>query len=50
MYPDVLARQRLGENFTSATNTHATIQKLLNDSFFMPVLFVSKEGVKLVLP
>jgi hypothetical protein len=34
-YSSVVARQRLGKNVTAATNTHATIEELLNASFSM---------------
>jgi hypothetical protein len=35
VYPAIATRQRLSENVTAATNTHATIEELLNASFFM---------------
>jgi hypothetical protein len=36
VYPlNVVARQRLGKNVTAATNTHATIEELLDASFSM---------------
>jgi hypothetical protein len=35
LYPPVVARQRLGKNVTAATNTHATIEELLDASFYM---------------
>jgi hypothetical protein len=38
VYPTIFDRQRLGKNFTSATNTHATIDKLLDASFSMRFL------------
>jgi hypothetical protein len=31
----IVARQRLGRNVTAVTNTHATIEKLLDASFLM---------------
>jgi hypothetical protein len=34
-YPPPVARQRLGKNVTSATNTHATIEELVDASFYM---------------
>jgi hypothetical protein len=34
-----VARQRLGQNFTAETNTHATIEELLDTSF--PMRYVS---------
>jgi hypothetical protein len=33
VYPLIVARQRLGKNVTAATNTHATIEELLDASF-----------------
>jgi hypothetical protein len=33
--PYIVARQRLGKNVTMVTNTHATIEELLNVSFSM---------------
>jgi hypothetical protein len=33
--PLTLARQRLGINVTAITNTHATIEELLDESFSM---------------
>jgi hypothetical protein len=35
VYPLIVARQRLGRNVTAVTNTHATIEKLLDASFSM---------------
>jgi hypothetical protein len=35
VYPLIVARQRLGENFTAATNTYAKIEELLDESFSM---------------
>jgi hypothetical protein len=38
-----VARQRLGRNVTAVTNTHATIEDLLNSSFSMwPVSYQGK--------
>jgi hypothetical protein len=34
-FPPIVARQRLGKNSTAATNTHATIEELLDASFSM---------------
>jgi hypothetical protein len=31
--PPIVARQRLGRNVTAVTNTHATIEELLDASF-----------------
>jgi hypothetical protein len=31
--PPIVARQRLGRNVTAVTNTHATIEELLDESF-----------------
>jgi hypothetical protein len=36
--PLVVARQRLGRNVTAVTNTHATIEELLDASFSMWLL------------
>jgi hypothetical protein len=33
--PPIVARQRLGRNVTAVTNTHATIEKLLDALFSM---------------
>jgi hypothetical protein len=33
--PPIVARQRLGRNVTAVTNTHATIEELLQASFSM---------------
>jgi hypothetical protein len=35
VYPPSIARQRIGKNVTVATNTHATIEELLDASFSM---------------
>jgi hypothetical protein len=35
VYPGNIARQRLGKNVTTATNTHAAIEELLDSSFSM---------------
>jgi hypothetical protein len=35
VYTPIVARQRLGKIVTEATNTHATIEELLGESFFM---------------
>jgi hypothetical protein len=35
VYPLIVARQRLGKKVTAATNTNATIEKLLDVSFSM---------------
>jgi hypothetical protein len=41
--PLIVARQRLGRNVTALTNTHATIEKLMNASFSMwPVSYQGK--------
>jgi hypothetical protein len=38
-----VARQRLGRNITAVTNTHATIEELLNASFSVwPMLYQGK--------
>jgi hypothetical protein len=45
MYPPIVARLRLGKNFTTATNTQAKIEELLVASFSMPsVSYQTKEG------
>jgi hypothetical protein len=39
----IVARQRLGRNVTAATNTHATIEELLDASFLIwPVTYQGK--------
>jgi hypothetical protein len=35
VYPPIVARQRLGRNVTQTTNTHATIEEILDESFSM---------------
>jgi hypothetical protein len=35
VYPSIFARQRLGENIIAATNTHTTIEELLDAPFSM---------------
>lgn len=35
VYLPLIARQQLGKNVTVATNTHTTIQELLDASFFI---------------
>jgi hypothetical protein len=41
--PLVVARKRLGKNVTAVTNTHATIEELLDASFSMwPVTYQGK--------
>jgi hypothetical protein len=41
--PPIVARQRLGKNLTTVTNTHATIEELLDASFSMwPVSYQRK--------
>jgi hypothetical protein len=37
-----VARQRLGRNITAVTNTHATIEQLLDASFCGPRLVLSR--------
>jgi hypothetical protein len=42
-YPPFLAKQRLGRNVTAVTNTHATVEELLDASFSMwPVSYQGK--------
>jgi hypothetical protein len=38
VYASIVARQLLGINVTTATNTHATIEELFEESFSMPSL------------
>jgi hypothetical protein len=41
--PPIVARQQLGRNITAITNTHATIEELLDESFSMwPVSYQGK--------
>jgi hypothetical protein len=41
--PPIVARQRLGRNLTAVTNTHATIEELLDASFLIwPVSYQGK--------
>jgi hypothetical protein len=43
VYPPIVARQLLGRNVTAVTNTHATIEELLEVSFSMwPVSYQGK--------
>jgi hypothetical protein len=35
VYLPVVARQQLGKNFATVTNTHATIEELMDVSFYM---------------
>jgi hypothetical protein len=44
--PPIVARQRLGRNVTAATNTHSTIEKLLDASF--SVWLVSYQGTQAI--
>jgi hypothetical protein len=48
VYPPIVARQLLGKNVTATTNTHATIEELLDASFYMRSL--SYQSRRLVLP
>jgi hypothetical protein len=42
----IVARQRLGKNVTAITNTHATIEELLDASFSMwPVSYEGKYAI-----
>jgi hypothetical protein len=43
MYVFIVARQRVGKNVTTATNTHATIEELLGGVVLYAGLLVSKE-------
>jgi hypothetical protein len=36
VYPPFVARKRLGKNVTAATNSHATIEELLDVSSYVP--------------
>jgi hypothetical protein len=49
VYPSIVTRQWLSKNVIMATNTHATIEELL-DAFSVWSNVVSKESRKLVLP
>jgi hypothetical protein len=41
--PPIIARQRVGRNVTAVTNTHTTIEELLDASFSMwPVSYQGK--------
>jgi hypothetical protein len=45
VYPSIVARQRVGRNVTTAMNTHATVEKFLDTSFYRrPVLYQKNEG------
>jgi hypothetical protein len=45
VYPTIVARKRLGKNATVATNTHATLEELLDALFSMrSVLYEKKVG------
>jgi hypothetical protein len=50
LYPPIVARQRLNKNVTAATNTHITVEELLDAFFCYAVRAVSKENRRLVLP
>jgi hypothetical protein len=44
--PPFVARQRLGRNANAVTNTHATIEELLDASFTMwPVSYQGKQAI-----
>jgi hypothetical protein len=44
--PLIVARQRLGTNVTAVTNTHATIEELLDASFSMwPESYQGKQAI-----
>jgi hypothetical protein len=45
-YSPIFARQRLGKNSTAATNTHATIEELLEASFY--ILLVSHQATQAI--
>jgi hypothetical protein len=44
VYHPIIASQRLSKNFTAAMNTHATIEELLDASFFIRFVFQRKVG------
>jgi hypothetical protein len=46
-YPPVIAKQRLSKNDTMATNTHATIEELLDASFLLSPCGIKGEQVVL---
>jgi hypothetical protein len=44
--PPIVARQRLGRNVTAVTNSHATIEELLDASYSMwPVSYQGKYAI-----
>jgi hypothetical protein len=46
VYPPIVAMQRLGRNVTAVTNTHATIEGLLDASFSMwPVSYQAEKAI-----
>jgi hypothetical protein len=49
VYPPIVARQRLGQNFTATTNTHAENRRIVGGDVFYEVRVVSKESRRLVL-
>jgi hypothetical protein len=44
LYSHIVARQRLGKNFTVATNTHVTIEQLSESFSVLPVPYQKKVG------
>jgi hypothetical protein len=43
VYPAIVARQQLGKNVTAATNTHATIEELLDTPFSTRFMLYQKK-------
>jgi hypothetical protein len=43
--PPIVARQWFGNNVTVATNTHATIEELLDTFFMQSVLYQGKAAI-----
>jgi hypothetical protein len=50
VYPPIVARQRIGTNVTTATNTHETIEELFDGSFSVWSVPYQGEVDDLVLP
>jgi hypothetical protein len=44
VYPPIVSRQRLCKNITAATDTHATIEELLDASFYAVRVVSRKAG------
>jgi hypothetical protein len=50
VYPPIIARQRLGINVTSGTNTYAKIQFIVGRLVFYAVRVALRESMQLYLP